>query len=601
MIGLWRTALYASSRTMAFAVIAFLPQFAIASECRLKSSELPVTIEGQRVVTRVRIYGVQVPLVVDSGAFFSFLTEGVARQLYLDIRSAPDGFNVQGVTGAVETRMTTVPHVELMGSEIPNLRFIVGGNEPGSGARGLLGRNILAAADTEYDLAHGVIRLVTPEGDCGNGGMAYWAKDAPVSELPLSGEGSRELYPAIRVKVQLEGTEVDALLDTGAPTSVVWLSAARKAGVTEASMTPAGVSYGMGHDEARSWIASVPRLQIGAESIQNNRLRIADFQSGGSEMLLGLDFFLSHRIYVSRQQRRMYFTYNGGQVFALNAPVPSDSPDDGPLADAHAYSVRAAVKAARGDFVYALADLDRACAMSPQSSDLLVQRGKVHESLEHGSEALRDFDIALRADPARDDARLERARLRLDARDRDGAMTDVQLLDRRLPYGSDARRGLARLYARLDMPGFEIAQLDVWVNSHPNEHGMDSVLAERCWARLQLGTYLDKALADCEKAVEQRPGNSSYLVARAWVRLRLGARRDAIADYNEALALQPEDAWATYGRGIARTLEGDAEGGSVDLAAARKREPAIEKFAQRLGLVAASAAPSAAGASSATR
>ena len=34
--------------------------------------------------------------------------------------------------------------------------------------------------------------------------------------------------------------------------------------------------------------------------------------------LLGIDFFLSHRIYVSRQQSKMFFTYSGGTVFALN-------------------------------------------------------------------------------------------------------------------------------------------------------------------------------------------------------------------------------------------------------------------------------------------
>jgi hypothetical protein len=33
-------------------------------------------------------------------------------------------------------------------------------------------------------------------------------------------------------------------------------------------------------------------------------------------MLLGADFFVSHRIYVSNAQHKMYFTYNGGPVFS---------------------------------------------------------------------------------------------------------------------------------------------------------------------------------------------------------------------------------------------------------------------------------------------
>ena len=44
-------------------------------------------------------------------------------------------------------------------------------------------------------------------------------------------------------------------------------------------------------------------------------------------MLLGDDFFLSHRVYVANSQRKLYFTYNGGPVFALNARknAPADS------------------------------------------------------------------------------------------------------------------------------------------------------------------------------------------------------------------------------------------------------------------------------------
>ena len=30
------------------------------------------------------------------------------------------------------------------------------------------------------------------------------------------------------------------------------------------------------------------------------------------DMLLGMDFFLSHHIYISKAQHRLYFTYNGG-------------------------------------------------------------------------------------------------------------------------------------------------------------------------------------------------------------------------------------------------------------------------------------------------
>ena len=40
-------------------------------------------------------------------------------------------------------------------------------------------------------------------------------------------------------------------------------------------------------------------------------------------MLLGSDFFLAHHIYVAYSQDKVYFTYNGGPVFDLNALPPA--------------------------------------------------------------------------------------------------------------------------------------------------------------------------------------------------------------------------------------------------------------------------------------
>ena len=43
-------------------------------------------------------------------------------------------------------------------------------------------------------------------------------------------------------------------------------------------------------------------------------------------MLIGADFFLSHRVYVANSQRKLYFTYNGGPVFNLTAgPAMADN------------------------------------------------------------------------------------------------------------------------------------------------------------------------------------------------------------------------------------------------------------------------------------
>ena len=65
-------------------------------------------------------------------------------------------------------------------------------------------------------------------------------------------------------------------------------------------------------------VTKCTEVDVGGEVISNNRLEVADFLLGDVEVLVGVDFFLSHRIYVSKSQRRIFFTYNGGRVFALN-------------------------------------------------------------------------------------------------------------------------------------------------------------------------------------------------------------------------------------------------------------------------------------------
>jgi len=47
----------------------------------------------------------------------------------------------------------------------------------------------------------------------------------------------------------------------------------------------------------------------------------------------------------------------------------------------------------------------------------------------------------------------------------------------------------------------------------------------------------------------------------------------AVADYDQALLLQPNYASALYWRGMAKRDKGDTAGGDADIAAARKLEP----------------------------
>src|SRR5262249_12280387 len=154
----------------------------------------------------------------------------------------------------------------------------------------------LSIADTEFDLAHGMVRLVVPKGECDHANFAYWAGDAPVNVVPMV-DLFRNLSSAIKVSVRINDHRVTALLDTGA-TTVIKRRVARRSGIEDAQMESLGrVAAGAGQGHAAAWTARVAKVMIGGETITNSVLEVDDADDD-IDMLLGIDWFLSHRIYV---------------------------------------------------------------------------------------------------------------------------------------------------------------------------------------------------------------------------------------------------------------------------------------------------------------
>ena len=564
------------------------PAGAQAAGCTLKYMELPVRMMGSRAVATVGINDTRVSLIVDSGAFFSMLTPAAAAALHLDLHPLPRGMVIQGLAGQAVAQMATVDRLQLAKDAIPNVDFIVGGNEDVAGTMGLLGRNILSFADTEYDLAHGMIHLVVPSDECEKSNMAYWAAGMQVAELPLL-HAFRDRAPPIRAKVKVNDATVTALFDTGA-TTLLSLHAAHRAGLKDADLAPNGRHYGIGTDSVPSWTARIDKVDFGGEAIMNNHLVVDDYDVADNEMLVGVDFFLAHRIYVSRQQSKMYFTYAGGPVFALNKgtlvdTAAADAAASGAAAlTADALARRGEASLSRGNLASALADLDRACAMEPGDASHRWARARVHLAKNDIAAARADLDNALELAPQLAEARVLRAGLREAAQEHESALQDLAALDTTLPPPSDLRRGMALLFSDMHMPAQAIAQWNLWLPVHLHDIGRGPALNARCWSRVQLGIELDKALADCDDAIDLDKKNASYLDSRAWAYLRLGKSRKALSDFDRALEIDPKSAWSLYGRGQVQLALGQADKAWADLAAARRERPGIDRDAGRDGL-----------------
>jgi tetratricopeptide (TPR) repeat protein len=434
-----------------------------------------------------------------------------------------------------------------------------------------------------------VIRFMFPNSACDGKDMAYWADDTPVSMLELR-DDHRAMLPAIEATAQINGKDMRVLFDTGA-SSVMSLRTAHRAGVSDAAMKPAETMYGSGRDSTQAWVAPINEIEIGGEKILHNRLSIADFDLNGIGMLVGIDFFLSHRIYVSQSQGKMYFTYNGGRVFAMNAAAaqPGAAGASAP-ADAHAptdaagYARRGAASAARHDFAAALVDLDRACELAPQVADNFALRGDIQQALKHEPQAVQDYETALRLAPEHVEPRVRLAWLHTQGKQRELALADLQALDKTLAPQANLRRDMAQMYMQLDLPAQALPQWNLWIPVHRKEYKLEAVLNSRCRVRAMLGVELDQALEDCDDAIDLAPKDAAYVDSRAWVHLRRGELRDALSDFDRSLKLKPDGAWSLYGRGLAHARQGQVDAARVDLEAARKLVPTIDADVQHAGV-----------------
>lgn len=580
-------------------------------------AELPVTMNGMRPMISAKINGEDARFIVDSGAFYSMISSPGAVQYKLLTEPTPLNFFLEGIGGTTRAMVTTVKDFTLAGIPIRKVQFIVGGSTFGAGVVGLLGQNVLRIADVEYDLANGAIRLVKPE-NCRKSIMAYWAKPGDAySEMDIS--WATAATPHTTGSAVLNGQRIRVVFDTGASTSALSLRAAERAGITPDSpgVVKAGRATGIGSRSVQTWLAHFESFKIGDEEIKNAKLRISDLGGMDADMLIGADFFLSHRIYVASSQRKLYFTFNGGPVFDLqsqpatqvaesSAPQenggddPSGSPGDsapqepkvveGQPTDAAGFSRRGAAFAARRDFQHAIEDLTRACELAPTEADYFYERGLAYLGNRQPALAIADFDQVIKLKPDHVAALVTRAGMNLARLEQAGhgnggeVLTDLNKASAAAAKEDDVHDEIGMLYSRAGAFGLAIAQYDLWIDKHPTSGKTPDAYANRCRARALLGLELDKALSDCNRAMRARDDSPFFLDSRGLVYLRMGNYDKAMADYDAVLRIQPKNPWALYGRGLAKLHKGQNADGQADVAAAKASGPRIVAEAERRGL-----------------
>lgn len=301
-----------------------------AAKCQLvRVAEWPVKLERNRALIDGSINGHPVGVLIDTGASKTVMTRSAAERLGLDRVDARMSFH--GVGGRTRAELTEIEEFRLGGVVQRKWPVLVIGELPMGDIAVILGEDFFEDLDLELDFGNKVMRLFQPQ-DCDKAALAYWAPDTPRLRI-----GS---VHKLAVDVEVNGVPLLALIDTGASRSTLDLGAARRAGITPtgARVTSGGCIAGIGRKPVDAFIAPMERFAIGDEIIRDARIPIADIagflkrEEPGSliarpvdapEVILGVDFLLAHRVFISHAQRAVYFTHNGRTPVFDNRPAPT--------------------------------------------------------------------------------------------------------------------------------------------------------------------------------------------------------------------------------------------------------------------------------------
>jgi predicted aspartyl protease len=291
--------------------IAMLSAEPAVAACELRQRAV-VTLEvaGALMLAPVTVNGIPGSFILDTGAAQTVVTpEAVDRfNLALDEWTAT---TMRGV-GGIERRRNAVPRtVELGGValhrrslaqdatlRVASLKLSVVG---GQRVDGLLGRDFLSAFDLDLDFSQRKLTLYEVRGCTG------WF--LPWTELYSSIPVQNPTESAILVPVELDGVRLHALLDSGASETLVAAPGMVRLGLGLDRLhdDPHQIASGVGPHSVTMWHHRFQTLQIGDEAVASPVFLVAPIQLNPiSDMLLGADWFLGRRVWISYSTDQLF-------------------------------------------------------------------------------------------------------------------------------------------------------------------------------------------------------------------------------------------------------------------------------------------------------
>lgn len=288
--------------------------FAVASasaaaedDCRLQlAATLPMDLHNAQITVPAAIGDTPLKMVIDTGASVSVIREGLARQLGLKYEMMKDHSRMSFFGGVDVHRYSAVNGFTLgkLKGDGVTLAWLPEDARQNWPQDGLIGANILGMYDLDFDFAKATMRLFAPHRCAGR--VVYWTQDeSQIAKLPIEWHGGD-----ITVPVEIEGHKVNAILDTGASTTVMDMESYMSTfGLTPTS--PGVEEVHNPHDPYPEYIYTFKEINFQGVTVHNARVRfVSDKYShaGYYNMLIGTDILMQLHLYIAYQQRLLIVT-----------------------------------------------------------------------------------------------------------------------------------------------------------------------------------------------------------------------------------------------------------------------------------------------------
>lgn len=281
---------------------------------RYAGPSLDPAIEGS-------INGTPAIMLVSTGVDRTYLTMTAALRHKLKLGLGNFRLSGTGGTSSVYKTDVTEFSVGALGGGAMQMNVVADSASPPA-YDAILGAAFLMQADLEIDLAEKRLRFFRPV-DCDHVTFNIWKEDNTVS-VPLY-DARRDYSDNLHFKATVNGTELDASINTGAKHSYLTASGAARLGIRANSpgMVRLPNVTGFGNEAAAAWSTPVRTVQIGDETIQNGSLDVIYSRGRETEdLVLGQDFLRTHRVLFALAQKKLYLSYRGGSVFTRDAGLP---------------------------------------------------------------------------------------------------------------------------------------------------------------------------------------------------------------------------------------------------------------------------------------